>query len=124
MKKLLIVAGLLMALGVGKANAADPDLIRSSATVIAAVSVSSSVTAQIDAGLNLLTGRFLVMIDVEGADPVRCGFSDAVTKTANGFLIDPDDPPFILKLSSNIPIYCRATGATSIDISLTQGKSR
>ena len=124
MKRLLIVAGLLMALGVSKANAADPDMIRSSATAISPIVVSSSVVTQIDAGLNLLVGRFIAIIDVEGADAVRCGFTNTVTQTDNGMLLAPADPPTVLKIASAIPIYCIATGATSITVSLTQGKSR
>lgn len=124
-KKILL--GILLSLGAfaGRAYAGvpDPDFIRSTATVHAPISVSSSTATQIDAGSTLLIGRFVAVVDNEGADNIRCAFSSAVTQTANGFLIR-SGTPYVIKLSSNIPLFCIATGATSINVSLLQGKSQ
>lgn len=124
MKKLLMLFGIIMVLGVVKAHAvSDPDFIRSSATVISPISVSSGTTpAQIDAGSNLLAGRFVLVISNEGSDNIRCGFSASVTTTTNGFLVIPGSP-FVVKLASTIPVFCIATGSVPINISLIQGKS-
>ena len=123
MKKILGLAAILICLGMGKAHAfGDPDYIRSSGTVHAPISVSSSVATQVDSGI-VLTGRFVLVLDNEGSDNLRCSFNASVTQTANGFLVFPGQP-LVLKLASTIPLYCIATGSSAINVSLIQGKSR
>ena len=129
MKKVLLIAGLAVLAFAGKASAGvfDPDMIRSSATAIGPISVSSYTATAIDSAARLMEGRFLISISNEGSDAIRCGFDVGVSSTSRGFLIPAAGEPgstWTQKLKSTINVWCMATGLTPINVSLMQGKGR
>lgn len=121
MKALMTLAALLLA-PMAHAALFDPTLVRSSATAISAISVSSSVATQIDTAPRLLADRFYMTVCDEGADSIRCGYSSAVTQTTGGFLIRTTACKTLMVVPS-IHLWCMATGSSAMLASLEQGSN-
>ena len=121
-KIILVAVAAFFLPAIASAGVPDPDMVKSSATVLSGISVSESVATQIDTDSRRLADRFVVVIDNEGSDSIRCGFSSSVTQTTNGFLIRAG-VTYAIKLSPNIRLWCMATGASPVLVSLTQGAS-